>query len=98
MFDVGGGELLLIVFAILLLFGPKKIPEIAQMIGKGMQKVKQAQAQFQSQINDIQTDINKVIDIESVQSVKLAPDQSGIVNSTPSTPTRNIENHELKNN
>ena len=58
MFDVGGGELLLIVLAILLLFGPKKLPEVAQTIGKGMRKVKQAQAQFQSQLNEIQKEIN----------------------------------------
>jgi sec-independent protein translocase protein TatA len=34
--DVGGGELLLILLAVFLLFGPKKIPEIARGIGKGM--------------------------------------------------------------
>ena len=59
MFDVGGGELLLIVLAILLLFGPQKLPEVAQTIGKGMRKVKQAQAQFQSQLNEIQNEITK---------------------------------------
>ena len=34
--DVGGGELLLILIAVFLLFGPKKIPEIARGIGKEM--------------------------------------------------------------
>lgn len=58
MFDVGGGELVLIVLAIIVLFGPKKIPEIAQMVGKGMQKVRQAQSQFQSHVNDFKSDIN----------------------------------------
>ena len=59
MFDVGGGELLLILIAVLLLFGPKKIPEIAQMIGKGMQQVRKAQAQFQTQINEIKSEVDK---------------------------------------
>lgn len=58
MFDIGGGELIVIVLAILVLFGPKKIPEIAQMIGKGMQQFKKAQAQFENQLKDIQKDIN----------------------------------------
>ncbi len=98
MFDVGGGELLLIVFAILMLFGPKKIPEIAQMIGKGMQKVKQAQAQFQSQINDIQTDINKVSDIGTVPAVKFPPQPIEDVSSVSLSPTRNIENPDQKEN
>ncbi len=57
MFDVGGGELILVVLAVLLLFGPKKLPEIAQMVGKGMQQVRKAQAQFQEQINEIKTEL-----------------------------------------
>ena len=98
MFDVGGGELLLIVFAILLLFGPKKIPEIAQLIGKGMQKVKQAQAQFQSQINDIQTDITKVADLNTTTSLEdiINPTKDGT--SVTSTTVRNIENPVPKEN
>ncbi|MDA3843798.1 MAG: twin-arginine translocase TatA/TatE family subunit [Candidatus Kapabacteria bacterium] len=58
MFDVGGSELILILLAVLVLFGPKKIPEFAKMMGKGMQKVKQAQSQFQEQMRDIQQEIN----------------------------------------
>jgi len=60
MFDVGGGELILVVLAVLLLFGPKKLPEIAQMVGKGMQQVRKAQAQFQEQINEIKTELDDV--------------------------------------
>lgn len=62
MFDVGGGELLLIILAIIVLFGPKKLPELAKMFGKGMRQVKKAQAQFQSQIAELQTDIKTVIE------------------------------------
>ena len=62
MFDIGGGELLLIFLAVLLLFGPKKIPEIAQMLGKGMQQLRKAQSQFQSQMNEIKYEINKSVD------------------------------------
>ena len=58
MFDVGGSELILILLAVLVLFGPKKIPEFAKMMGKGMQKVKQAQSQFQEQMRNIQQEIN----------------------------------------
>ena len=58
MFDVGGPELLIILLAVILLFGPKKIPEMAKMIGKGINKVKQAQAQFQSQMDDIKSEMD----------------------------------------
>ncbi len=57
MFDVGGGELILIVLAIILLFGPKKIPEIAQMFRKGMTQFYKAQNEIKEQINNIKTEI-----------------------------------------
>ena len=36
--NIGGGEMLIILFVVLLLFGAKKIPEIAGSIGKGTKK------------------------------------------------------------
>ncbi len=65
MFDVGGGELLLIVLAILVLFGPKKLPEIARTMGKGMQKIKEAQQQFTDEVNNISNDVKSVVDIDN---------------------------------
>lgn len=59
MFDVGGGELIFIILAILVLFGPKKIPEFAKMIKKGMTEVKRAQASFTEQITDVSGEITK---------------------------------------
>lgn len=75
MFDVGGGELLLIVLAILLLFGPDKLPEFAKNINKGLRKIKQAQAQFQSQISDLQKDIDKNINEPDSNSSSVASNQ-----------------------
>lgn len=61
MFDVGGGELILIVLAIIVLFGPKKIPEIAQMISKGMRQFKSAQTELKSQFDSVKNEINSNI-------------------------------------
>ncbi len=60
MFDIGGPELLVILLGIIVLFGPKKIPEVAQMIGKGIQKVRTAQTQFKEQIDEIQTELSVI--------------------------------------
>lgn len=57
MFDVGGGELMLILLAILLLFGPKKIPEFAQMVGKGLRQFRKAQEDLTQQIRDISAEV-----------------------------------------
>lgn len=70
MFDVGGGELLLIILAIIVLFGPQKLPEIAQLFGKGIKKVRDAQAQFNKQMNTIKSEINTGINQNSVNKTQ----------------------------
>lgn len=40
--NLGATEIILIVLAIIILFGAKKIPELAQGIGKGMKEFKKA--------------------------------------------------------
>lgn len=53
MFDnVGGGEILLILIVILIFFGPKKIPELAQSLGKGIRKFNDAKAGIETQVKD----------------------------------------------
>lgn len=64
MFDIGMGELLFIFVVFLLLFGPKSLPDLARKVAYGMNKIKQAQAEFQSQINSIQHEIQSTIDID----------------------------------
>jgi len=59
MFDIGGGELILIVLAFVILFGPKKVPEVTKMLGKGLRKVKEAQTELKSQLKDFEKEIEK---------------------------------------
>jgi sec-independent protein translocase protein TatA len=42
MFGLGAPEVLLIFFVILLLFGAKRLPELAQGLGKGIREFKKA--------------------------------------------------------
>ncbi len=50
--NLGGGEVILILFVILLMFGGKGIPSIAKTLGKGIREFKNA-------TNDIQRDIHQ---------------------------------------
>ncbi|MCA1031245.1 twin-arginine translocase TatA/TatE family subunit [Bacillus timonensis] len=40
--NIGTGELLLIAFAALLIFGPKKLPELGKALGSSLKEFKQA--------------------------------------------------------
>ncbi|MCX6137041.1 MAG: twin-arginine translocase TatA/TatE family subunit [Ignavibacteriales bacterium] len=48
--NIGFSELLFIVVVIVVFFGPKKIPEIARMIGKASTQVKRAMADVESEL------------------------------------------------
>jgi sec-independent protein translocase protein TatA len=50
--NLGTGEIILILLIILIFFGAKKIPELAQGLGKGLRE-------FRKAAKDIQDDINK---------------------------------------
>ncbi len=50
--NLGTGEILIIVLVILLLFGAKKIPELAQGLGKGMRE-------FKKSLKDVEDEIKK---------------------------------------
>ena len=54
MFGLGTGEILIILFIILLLFGAKKLPELAKGLGKGVNEFKKAS-------NEIKDEVNKTI-------------------------------------
>jgi sec-independent protein translocase protein TatA len=47
----GGWELVIIVFVIILLFGAKKIPELAKGLGRGIREFKDASKEIKDEIN-----------------------------------------------
>jgi sec-independent protein translocase protein TatA len=48
--NIGGGEILLILLVVLIFFGPKKIPELAASLGKGLRKFNDAKEGLESQV------------------------------------------------
>ena len=61
---IGHWELILIMFAVLLLFGSKKLPELARGIGKGIQEFKKAADDVKNELNidGLKDDFNKIDD------------------------------------
>lgn len=66
--ELSFGEMMVIVLAIVVLFGPDKIPEIARGLGQGIRKMKGAMEDVKSEImkdtdnpvSDIKKEIDKV--------------------------------------
>ena len=50
--NIGGTELLVVLFVVFIFFGPKKLPEIGENLGKGIRG-------FRKAMRDIQSDIEK---------------------------------------
>ena len=72
MFGIGGGELILILFVVLMLFGSDKIPDIARTMGKAM-------AQLKNATNDIKSESQKGAEANGLDS-KSITDITGNIN------------------
>lgn len=55
LFNLGTGEIIVIVLVFLLLFGGKKIPELMKGVGKGVKSFKQG-------LNEVEDEIKKASD------------------------------------
>jgi sec-independent protein translocase protein TatA len=49
-FNIGPAELMVIFVLALLVFGPKKLPEVSRQIGRGIREFRKASDQFQGEI------------------------------------------------
>ncbi|MBI5473328.1 MAG: twin-arginine translocase TatA/TatE family subunit [Ignavibacteriae bacterium] len=55
--NIGGTELLVVLFVIFIFFGPKKLPEIGKGLGKGI-------GEFRRAMRGIQTDIENATKLD----------------------------------
>ncbi|MBN2745936.1 MAG: twin-arginine translocase TatA/TatE family subunit [Bacteroidales bacterium] len=56
---LGGPELLVIVFVVLILFGGKKLPELMRGLGKGVSEFKKATSSFEQEVKEIKDEVQK---------------------------------------
>jgi sec-independent protein translocase protein TatA len=55
--NVGGTELLLILFVLFIFFGPKKLPSLGKSLGRGVRE-------FKSAMRSVKQDVEKATKIE----------------------------------
>jgi sec-independent protein translocase protein TatA len=82
MFGIGGGELVFILFIVLMLFGSDKVPEIARTMGKAM-------AQLKNATNDIKSEIHKGAEANGLDTKSLT-DITGNINAEINSAKSNI--------
>jgi len=58
MFGLGAGELLIILVFALLFIGPKKLPELAKSLGKGLREFQKAKDDIMDHINNPEIEDN----------------------------------------
>src|SRR5947209_17404838 len=79
--NLGFPEMMFIFVLALILFGPKKLPEIGRQIGKGLAEFKRASREFQSQIEDEVRKLELEVDIHNNT---IAP--TSVTNTVPAQP------------
>ena len=51
--NIGGSELLVVLFVVFIFFGPKKLPELGKNLGKGIREFKKAMRGVEQDIKNV---------------------------------------------
>jgi sec-independent protein translocase protein TatA len=69
MFGLGFPELLLIFVIALVVFGPKKLPELGKSIGRAMAEFKKATDEFQETVREEMKEVEKTSGVEEIKKL-----------------------------
>src|SRR5215469_15808012 len=78
---MGFSETIFLFFLALLVFGPKRLPEIARQVGKMMNELKRASNEFRSQI---ESEISN-LELEKTRQILPSTQPSGTIENSPKT-------------
>ena len=67
-FGVGLPEVTVILILALLIFGPKKLPELGKQLGKTLKSLKKASNEFQNEIDQVMNEEEKKESPKSIES------------------------------
>lgn len=80
LFDISGGELMVILLFVLLFFGAKGIPDIARTMGRTMRQLRDASNEVQREIHKGASDVRRTME-EQRRVFNTAPPDPGPANA-----------------
>ena len=94
---IGTWELVIIFLAVLLLFGGKKIPEIARGLGKGMREFKRAASDIQRELDlsNLETEIKEPPKTPIPEKAGEAPEEKSEEEAGTSSETKSPESESV---
>ena len=93
-FGVGLREVTVILILALLIFGPKKLPELGKQLGKTLKSLKKASNEFQNEIDQVMNEEDKDESLKSIESNQT----NGINQEKIDSQNKNFSNKENSNN
>lgn len=69
MFGLGLPELIIIFVIALLVFGPKKLPDLGKSVGRAMSEFKKAQQEFQESVQAEMKEVEKTTNLKEVKEL-----------------------------
>ncbi len=93
-FDIGSGEIILIILVLFVVLGPKRLPDVARTLGKTINEMKRASAGFKDEINkevqrlDKETRLSEFLQQKTLaNNSPQAPVEAVVVEDTPAAST-----------
>lgn len=86
-FGLGGGEMAAIFIIVLLLFGAKKLPELARGIGKSTGEFKRARDEFEREIKSAEADAEREKAVKDAQAAAAIAPPTAIAEQSQANPT-----------
>ncbi len=89
LFDISGGELMLILVVVLMFFGSKGLPGIARTLGRTMRQIRDASAEVQREIQRGATEVKDGFEEQRRSFIPPTPPQHArpqIAQPAPTTP------------
>ena len=93
-FGVGLPEVTVILILALLIFGPKKLPELGKQLGKTLKSLKKASNEFQNEIDQVMNEEDKEESPKTMENNQA----NEISQENIDSENKNISNKENRNN